>query len=165
MRADPVSIGIAYRTASRIPVGEDGISYGFKKAPIDQPRVKVVKDIPEEKLWTVDHRSIIELKKDATQDSEEDIEDDDYDARDSEPGYEELGYAPVVKYKIAKRPKKLDFELKPLKEKNRSDEDQSKLDDELIVYRRGKIVTDVSREADDSYSSSEAVCCRRDYDE
>lgn len=156
--ADPVSISIAYRSANRAKVDEDEISYGFKKAPVDMPRVKIVKNVPEEKLWEVDHRSIIELKKEKAKCSLTDDEDiDEMDPRDLvNPGYEDLGYAPVIKAKLVKPRKSHDFELEPLKRESDED-DRHEFEDDEVIFKRGKVVTAADGE-EDIPNSPEAPC-------
>lgn len=157
--ADPVSISLAYRSASRIQVDEDKISYGFKKVPVDQPRRKIVKNIPEEKLWAID-RSVIELKKAKIKSVDSDIDDyvddDDIGARRDRinPGYDDLGYAPVVKPKIMKRRKSHDFKLEPLRVVSSDDDDERYgFEDEECIFKRGKIVT--TADGDNNYDSPE----------
>lgn len=160
-----MSISLAYRTANRAKVDEDNLSYGFKKAPVDQPRVKIVKNIPEEKLWAIE-RSVIELKKPKARlvevDAEEEEEEDDNGPRDcSNPGYAELGYAPVVKRKIAKRRKIHDFRLEPLRRSSDYD-DRPEFEDEECICKRGEIIK--ISDDDDNYDSPEAVYSSNDYD-
>lgn len=45
---------------SNVPEGQ--LSYGFKKRPIDQPTIKIIPNIPEEKLYDV-RSKVIEFKK------------------------------------------------------------------------------------------------------
>lgn len=59
--ADPVSIAIAVRAAQRTYVPEGQLEYGFKKKPIDSVRGKVWRNIPEEKLYSINSR-VIEFK-------------------------------------------------------------------------------------------------------
>lgn len=153
MAADPVSISLAYRSANRAPVEEDKISYGFKKVPADQPRVKIIKNVPEEKLWALDG-SIIELKKPKSKCMDDDDEDDDdVGAIDDHlaPGYAELGYAPVVKRKIMKRPKSHDFQVQPLRSSH--DDQRREFEDEECICRRSEIIK--IADDDDSYDSPE----------
>lgn len=60
--ADPVSISIAVRAAQRTYVPEGQLEYGFKKRPIDLVRTKVWRNIPEEKLYSMNSK-VIEFKK------------------------------------------------------------------------------------------------------
>lgn len=156
MEADPVSISLAYRSANRSPVDEDKISYGFKKIPADQPRVKIVKNVPEEKLWALDG-SIIELKKAKAKavyaDVDDDVDDDDVAAIDDRlaPGYAELGYGPVVKRKIIKRRKSHDFQVQPLRSSR--DDDRREFEDEECICKRSEIIK--IADDDDNYDSPE----------
>lgn len=165
MEADPVSISLAYRSANRAQVDEDEISYGFKKIPVDQPRRKIVKNIPEEKLWAID-RSVIELKKPNIKSMDTDAEDydEDDDARTRSrlnPGYADLGYAPVVKRKVMKRRKIHDFQLKPLRNSN-DQEKQREFDTEECIFKRGKVIP--ITDSDDNYESPEVEYSLNDYD-
>lgn len=141
IEADPVSISIAYHAANRARVDEDNVSYGFKKTPVDQPRRKIVPNIPEEQLWS-DDRIPVEFKKEdfhgKAHDDADDIDDDENDERvRSNPRYDDLGYVPVVKIKVAKRCKILDFKLDPLKSK---DDERSEFDEEDCICKRSKFV-------------------------
>lgn len=143
LEADPVSISLAYRSAARPQIDEGNISYGFKKIPVDQPTVKIVKNIPEEKLWAID-RSVIELKHQMEQSAEMEggdyVDEDENAARNRlNPGYADLGYAPVIKPIVSKRRKTLDFKLEPLTTKDENE--HRELDDEECTYRRSKILT------------------------
>lgn len=163
VEADPVSISLAYRSANRAPVDEGNIAYGFKGVPVDQPRRKIVKHVPEEKLYAIDG-SIIELKKNARETCEDDDneEDDEIDTRGHlSPGYAELGYAPVVKPKIAKRRKIHDFQLEPLRKSSSFNNEKSEFEDEDCIFRRGKVVR--IDDCDDGYNSQEASSSS-DYD-
>lgn len=76
-----MSIAIAVRATHRTYVPEGRLEYGFKKSPIDLVRKKVWRDIPEEKLYSINSK-VIEFKK--PKDSEEDeFKVDDSDEDDS----------------------------------------------------------------------------------
>lgn len=64
-----MSIAIALRAAQRTYVPEGQLEYGFKKNPIDLVRKKVWRNIPEEKLYSINSK-VIEFKK--PHDSEDD---------------------------------------------------------------------------------------------
>lgn len=165
MEADPVSISLAYRSANRDQVDEGKISYGFKEIPVNQPHRKIVKNIPEEKLWAID-RSVIELKKPKIKsvdtDAEDYDEDDDAGTRGRlNPGYADLGYAPVVKRKVMKRRKIHDFQLKPLRSGN-DREERREFDSEEYIFKRGKVIA--ITDGDDNYESPEVEYSSNDYD-
>lgn len=162
MEADPVSISLAYRSKNRAPVDEGNIAYGFKEVPVDQPRRKIVKHVPEEKLYAIDG-SVIELKKNVRKTCEDDDEEDEeIDTRDRlNPGYAELGYAPVVKPRIAKRRKIHDFQLEPLRKSSRCVDEKPEFEDEDCIFKRGKVVR--IDDCDDGYDSQEASSLS-DYD-
>lgn len=101
-----MSIAIAVRAAQRTYVPEGQLEYGFKKKPIDLVRRKVWKDIPEEKLYSINSK-VIEFKKPIdTEDDEFKLEESDeeddltYDQRDSQIpsdtpcfAYSDIGYS------------------------------------------------------------------------
>lgn len=76
--ADPVSIDIAYRAALRSTVPEGSLAYGFKERPINLPKIKIVSNVPEEKLFSVNPR-VIEFKKPKFYDEGEIDDDDEFD--------------------------------------------------------------------------------------
>lgn len=65
------------RASQRSTVQEDQIAYGFKVKPVDQPRVTVFRNIPEEKLFAINSK-VIEFKKpNYSAESEFDIDESD----------------------------------------------------------------------------------------
>lgn len=65
------------RASQRVHVPEGQMDYGFKKKPIDAVRRKVFRNIPEERLYSVNNK-VIELKK------PDDSEEDEFSIDDSE---------------------------------------------------------------------------------
>lgn len=118
--------------------------------------MKIVKNVPEEKLWALDG-SIIELKKpkviSVDADVDDDIDDDEVDAIGDRlaPGYAELGYAPVVKRKVMKRRKIHDFQVQPLRSSR--DDDRREFEDEECICKRSEIIK--IADEDDNYDSPE----------
>lgn len=109
--ADPVSISIAVRAAQRTYVPEGQLAYGFKKRPIDLVRPKVWRNIPEEKLYSLNSK-VIEFKKPCACEEDEfkvdeSEEEEDYDStfgqRDDSRtpsdspcfAYSDIGYSPM----------------------------------------------------------------------
>lgn len=67
------------RASQRSTVPEGQIAYGFKGKPIDQPRVAVFRNVPEENLYALNSK-VIEFKKpNYSAESEFDIDDSDED--------------------------------------------------------------------------------------
>lgn len=103
-----MSIAIAARAAQRTYVPEGQLEYGFKTTPIDLVRRKVWRNIPEEKLYSIDSK-VIELK--TPNDSEDDefkIEENDEDESivrhhtkvpsDIHFAYSDIGYSETKSY-------------------------------------------------------------------
>lgn len=80
--ADPVSIAIAVRAAQRTYVPEGQLEYGFKKKPIDSVRAKVWRNIPEEKLYSINSK-VIEFKKPHDTDGNDEFKLEDSEEDDS----------------------------------------------------------------------------------
>lgn len=79
IQADPISLAIAMRASQRSTVPEGQLAYGFKTKPVDQPRVTVFRNIPEEKLYDINSK-VIEFKKpNYSAESEFDIDESDED--------------------------------------------------------------------------------------
>lgn len=72
---------------------EEKLQYGFRKTPLNQPTIKKIISIPEEKLWNCD-KTIVELKPITVVEeaSEEEIVSEE-DVRVEAPEY--LGYADI----------------------------------------------------------------------
>lgn len=67
---DPISLALAYQQTLRSNVKEDLLAYGFQKQPIEQRRVKIISNIPEEKLFDIKSKAI-EFRKPHRSASEE----------------------------------------------------------------------------------------------
>lgn len=81
--ADPVSISIAMRNSQRIHVPEGQLEYGFKKKPIDGIRRKVFRNIPEERLHSL-NKKVLELQQ-SDESEEDEFKIDDSDEEDDSP--------------------------------------------------------------------------------
>lgn len=75
--ADPISILIAMKAQQTLKEGQ--MDYGFKKKPIELPRVKIVApNVAEEKLYDLNGK-VIEFKRPSFHSEESEYDDDDVD--------------------------------------------------------------------------------------
>lgn len=99
--ADPVSLILAYELAQKAAaaVPEEKLQFGFRKKPEDGMFKKVLKNIPEERLFGVE-REIVELKlpkiaAPVVEEFEESAEADVVVPPAAFLSYSDLGYGPV----------------------------------------------------------------------